>query len=89
MNLYTSEQVVAQATDYRRVYWTGQHAQLVTMAIPVGDDIGEEVRSRTKGRGPDSVIDAVGMEAHGSPVAEVGQRLFNVLPKRLVAPLMI
>ncbi len=52
------------------------------------DDIGEEVRSRTKGRGPDSVIDAVGMEAHGSPVAEVGQRLFNVLPKRLVAPLM-
>ncbi|MCW2760440.1 MAG: S-(hydroxymethyl)glutathione dehydrogenase, partial [Marmoricola sp.] len=52
------------------------------------DDIGEEVRSRTKGRGPDAVIDAVGMEAHGSPVAEVGQRLFNALPKRIVAPLM-
>ena len=52
------------------------------------DDIGEEVRSRTKGRGTDSVIDAVGMEAHGSPVAEVGQRIFNALPKRLVAPLM-
>src|ERR1700712_3942022 len=53
-----------------------------------GVSIGEEVRSRTKGRGTDSVVDAVGMEAHGSPVAEVGQRLFNVLPKRLVAPLM-
>ncbi len=52
------------------------------------DDIGEEVRSRTNGRGPDSVIDAVGMEAHGSPVAEVGQRIFNALPKRIVAPLM-
>ena len=52
------------------------------------DDVGEEVRSLTGGRGADAVIDAVGMEAHGSPVAEVGQRLFNVLPKRLVAPLM-
>jgi S-(hydroxymethyl)glutathione dehydrogenase/alcohol dehydrogenase len=52
------------------------------------DDIGEEVRSRTKGRGTDSVIDAVGMEAHGSPFAEVGQRIFNALPKRLTAPLM-
>src|SRR6195952_1165114 len=52
------------------------------------DDIGEEVRSRTKGRGTDSVIDAVGMEAHGSPVAEVGQKIFNALPKRISAPLM-
>lgn len=52
------------------------------------DDIGEEVRSRTRGRGTDSVIDAVGMEAHGSPVSEMGQRLFNVLPKRLSASIM-
>ncbi|MCW2846466.1 MAG: S-(hydroxymethyl)glutathione dehydrogenase [Marmoricola sp.] len=52
------------------------------------DDIGEEVRSRTKGRGTDSVIDAVGMEASGSPVAEMGQKIFNALPKRLTAPLM-
>ncbi len=52
------------------------------------DDIGEEVRSRTHGRGTDAVIDAVGMEAHGSPVAEMGQRLFNVLPKRLSASIM-
>jgi S-(hydroxymethyl)glutathione dehydrogenase/alcohol dehydrogenase len=52
------------------------------------DDIGEEVRSRTAGRGADAVVDAVGMEAHGSPVAEVGQRVFNALPKRLTAPLM-
>jgi S-(hydroxymethyl)glutathione dehydrogenase/alcohol dehydrogenase len=52
------------------------------------DDVAEEVRSRTNGRGADSVIDAVGMEAHGSPVAEVGQRIFNALPKKLVSPLM-
>jgi threonine dehydrogenase-like Zn-dependent dehydrogenase len=33
------------------------------------DDLPEVVRELTDGRGPDSVIDAVGMEAHGSPDA--------------------
>src|SRR3954451_3599123 len=31
--------------------------------------LGEAIRDMTDGRGPDSVIDAVGMEAHGAPVA--------------------
>lgn len=52
------------------------------------DDVGEEVRSRTRGRGADSVVDAVGMEAHGSPVAEFMQRAAGMLPRRLAAPLM-
>ena len=34
----------------------------------------EAVRERTGGRGPDAVIDAVGMEAHGSPAAKVAQQ---------------
>ena len=33
------------------------------------DDLGDVIRDLTDGRGTDSVIDAVGMEAHGSPVA--------------------
>ena len=33
------------------------------------DDVGDVVREPTGGRGPDAVIDAVGMEAHGSPAA--------------------
>ncbi len=52
------------------------------------DDVAEEVRSRTSGRGADSVIDAVGMEAHGSPVATLGQTVFGLLPKRLSATVM-
>ena len=32
-----------------------------------GDDLPEVIRGLTDGRGPDSVIDAVGMEAHGAP----------------------
>ena len=34
------------------------------------DDVAEAVRDLTGGRGADAVIDAVGMEAHGSPVRQ-------------------
>ena len=33
--------------------------------------VADELREMTGGRGPDAVVDAVGMEAHGSPVAGV------------------
>ena len=36
--------------------------------------------AQTDGRGADSVIDAVGMEAHGSPVAEFAQTAAGFLP---------
>jgi threonine dehydrogenase-like Zn-dependent dehydrogenase len=52
------------------------------------DDLAEEVRSRTGGRGADAVIDAVGMEAHGSPVAELAQRAAVRLPDRISRPFM-
>ncbi|GAA1121444.1 zinc-dependent alcohol dehydrogenase [Kribbella jejuensis] len=42
--------------------------------------IAEEIRNLTDGRGPDSVIDAVGMEAHGSPVARLAQQAAGLLP---------
>lgn len=44
------------------------------------DDADEVVKSHTDGRGADSVIDAVGMEAHGSPVAETLQTASGFLP---------
>ncbi|MFK4337403.1 MULTISPECIES: zinc-dependent alcohol dehydrogenase [unclassified Kocuria] len=34
------------------------------------DDVSETLREMTDGRGPDGVLDAVGMEAHDNPVAE-------------------
>lgn len=40
----------------------------------------EAVRELTDGRGADSVIDAVGMEAHGSGAAELAQRTAALLP---------
>jgi threonine dehydrogenase-like Zn-dependent dehydrogenase len=53
-----------------------------------GDDLVDVVRDITGGRGPDSVIDAVGMEAHGSPVGHVAHQMISMMPGRLTAPLM-
>jgi len=49
----------------------------------------EAIRERTDGRGPDAVIDAVGMEAHGSPGAKTLQQLTALLPDKLTEKLML
>jgi threonine dehydrogenase-like Zn-dependent dehydrogenase len=46
------------------------------------ENVAESVREHTDGRGPDAVIDAVGMEAHGAPVAELLQKATALLPDR-------
>jgi threonine dehydrogenase-like Zn-dependent dehydrogenase len=52
------------------------------------DETADRIKDRTEGRGPDSVIDAVGMEAHGSPVAKAGQQLAGLLPDALQRKVM-
>jgi threonine dehydrogenase-like Zn-dependent dehydrogenase len=42
--------------------------------------VAAEVRELTEGRGTDSVIDAVGMEAHGSSITKAAQTLVGLLP---------
>ncbi|WP_289016956.1 zinc-dependent alcohol dehydrogenase [uncultured Ornithinimicrobium sp.] len=44
-------------------------------------DVGDALRELTDGRGPDSVIDAVGMEAHGSPFLGAAVGAAKRLPK--------
>ena len=44
------------------------------------DDVGEAIRARSDGRGTDAVIDAVGMEAHGSPLGKLAQGFAALLP---------
>ncbi|MBH5333489.1 glutathione-dependent formaldehyde dehydrogenase [Streptomyces pactum] len=53
-----------------------------------GDDLAEVIRDMTDGRGPDSVIDAVGMEAHGAPAARLAQNATGLLPSALAEKLM-
>lgn len=48
--------------------------------LDVTTDLSSDIRDRTDGRGPHSVLDAVGMEAHGNPVAAFAQTAVGLLP---------
>ncbi len=50
--------------------------------------VADVVRESTGGRGPDAVIDAVGMEAHGSPAGGAVQKVAGLLPDAVSEPLM-
>ena len=52
------------------------------------DDLADFLRSQTGGRGPDSAIDAVGMEAHGSGAGKLAHALVGLLPDAIADPLM-
>jgi threonine dehydrogenase-like Zn-dependent dehydrogenase len=64
----------------------GRGAEVIDLTAV--DDVGDAVRELTGGRGADAVIDAVGMEAHGSPGAAAMQTLVGLLPKALAQPMM-
>jgi threonine dehydrogenase-like Zn-dependent dehydrogenase len=51
-------------------------------------DVVARVRDLTAGRGPDAVIDAVGMEAHGSPLASLAQKATAVVPDAIMEKVM-
>ena len=51
------------------------------------NDVAEALIEMTDGRGPDAVVDAVGMEAHGSPGAKAAQSVVGLLPDALAQPL--
>jgi threonine dehydrogenase-like Zn-dependent dehydrogenase len=52
------------------------------------DDVATAVRDLTGGRGADGTLDAVGMEAHGTPVAETAIKSVGFLPDAVAKPLM-
>jgi threonine dehydrogenase-like Zn-dependent dehydrogenase len=52
------------------------------------EDVPTAMRELTDGRGPDSVVDAVGMEAHGSPVNKALHQMVSFLPDAISKPMM-
>ena len=54
----------------------------------VDGEVGDAVRDLTAGRGADAVIDAVGMEAHGSPLVAATHKIVSVLPDAVGKRLM-
>jgi len=52
------------------------------------DGLADVIREMTDGRGPDAVIDAVGMEAHGSPGPKIAQQATGLLPDAVAGKFM-
>jgi threonine dehydrogenase-like Zn-dependent dehydrogenase len=52
------------------------------------DDVPQTIREMTEGRGTDSVIEAVGMEAHGDPVGKVAHQAAGLLPDAVAAKMI-
>jgi threonine dehydrogenase-like Zn-dependent dehydrogenase len=52
------------------------------------DELVDAVKELTGGRGPDSVIDAVGMEAHGSPLGKLAHQITGLLPDKVAGKMM-
>jgi threonine dehydrogenase-like Zn-dependent dehydrogenase len=59
-----------------------------TLDVRDQDDVAEALRGRTDGRGPDAVIDAVGMEAHGAPLGKLAHELASLLPDAITTTMM-
>ncbi|GAA1889818.1 zinc-dependent alcohol dehydrogenase [Lapillicoccus jejuensis] len=59
-----------------------------TLDLRTVDDVTEALLEMTGGRGPDGVLEAVGMEAHGSGLAKTAQTAVGLLPDALAQPLI-
>jgi threonine dehydrogenase-like Zn-dependent dehydrogenase len=51
-------------------------------------NLADAIREQTGGRGPDSVIDAVGMEAHGGGLGKLAQQMTGLLPDAVASRIM-
>jgi len=72
-----------------RLQMAGRH-QVETLDMRSVDDVADALIAMTDGRGPDAVIEAVGMEAHGSSRGTLGkaaQAAVGLLPDKIAQPL--
>ena len=59
-----------------------------TIDLSEVDDAPEAIRELTEGRGTDSVLEAVGMEAHGDPFGKLAQDASAFLPDAVARPMI-
>ena len=57
-------------------------------SLDSSDEAPEAILELTSGRGADGVVEAVGMEAHGSPLAEAAIKATGLLPDAVAKPLI-
>jgi threonine dehydrogenase-like Zn-dependent dehydrogenase len=81
------ENIIAVDLVDERLALAAKHGA-TTIDLREVDDVAEAIRDLTNGRGADSVVDAVGMEAHGNAVAEFAQRMSARMPDAISKPMM-
>jgi len=81
--------LVADLVPERLQRVTARGAKAFDITDLNGTSLGDLVRDKTDGRGADAVIDAVGMEAHGSRGVKAVQKLVGLLPDSVAEPLML
>jgi threonine dehydrogenase-like Zn-dependent dehydrogenase len=59
-----------------------------TVDMSAVDDVAEAILEMTGGRGADGVVEAVGMEAHDSPVGKAAHAVVGALPDALAKPMI-
>ena len=81
------ERVIAVDLVPERIERARQHGAEIVEWKDDGSSA-DEIRELTAGRGADAVIDAVGMEAHGAPVAETLGKVVGVMPGPVARPVI-
>ncbi len=77
-----AERVIAVDSVPERLTMARRHG-IETLDTGEVEDVPAAIMELTKGRGADSVVEAVGMEAHGTPVQELAQKAAGLLPDAL------
>jgi threonine dehydrogenase-like Zn-dependent dehydrogenase len=67
---------------------SGRGVETLDLSKHSREELIEAVRALTDGRGPDAVIDAVGMEAHGAPFGKLAQTMAGFLPDAVAEKLI-
>ena len=81
-----AERVIAVDSVPERLEMARRHG-IETIDSNDVDDVAEALLEMTAGRGPDGVVDAVGMEAHDSPVGKLAHTVVGALPDAIARPM--
>jgi threonine dehydrogenase-like Zn-dependent dehydrogenase len=82
-----AERVIGVDSVPERLEMARRHG-VETLDLSQVDDVPEAILDLTGGRGADGVVEAVGMEAHDSPVGKAAHAAVGALPDALAKPMI-
>jgi threonine dehydrogenase-like Zn-dependent dehydrogenase len=82
-----AERVIGVDSVPERLEMARRHG-VETIDMTTVDDVAQAIIELTGGRGADSVVEAVGMEAHDSPVGKAAHTVVGMLPAAVAKPMM-